>query len=180
VATSRILEAKRLRLEPFSEEFLTARYVGWLNDPEVVRFSERRHQTHSVESAREYLRSFDGTPHYFWAIIAAHEAAHLGHIGNISAHVDLRNSLADVSILIGERGVWGRGFGFDAWMAACRFLLDGLGLRKVTAGTLATNTGMLEIMKRAGMQDDGRRLRHYLVEGREVDVVHMALFRQEP
>ena len=38
---------------------------------------------------------------------------------------------------------------------------------------------MLKIMQRAGMKEDGVRRRHYLVEGREVDVVHMAFFKED-
>ncbi len=49
-------------------------------------------------------------------------------------------------------------------------------MRKVTAGTLATNTRMLELMRRAGMAEDGRRKDHTIVEGRPVDVIFAALF----
>jgi len=57
-----VLQTARLRMVPFSEAHLTTRYVGWLNDPEVVRYSEQRHQTHTIESCRSYLLSFSGTP----------------------------------------------------------------------------------------------------------------------
>jgi len=174
MATSRTLETTRLRIEPFSEAHLTDRYVAWLNDPEVVRFSEQRHRNHTTESCRAYLASFDGTPHYFWAIVSRDLT--LGHIGNINAYVDLHNRTADLGIIIGELAVWGRGYGSEAWHAVCRFLLGDLRLRKVTAGTLAINAGMLGIMQRIGMRDDGRRIRHHIADGREVDVIHMALF----
>lgn len=173
----RILATARLRLEPFTDAHITPRYLSWLNDPEVVRFSERRHRRHTADSARTYLAAFQDTPHYFWAIVAIDEA--LGHIGNITAHVDPENSLADVGILIGQRDVWGRRFGSEAWCAVMAFLADVVGIRKITAGTLATNVGMLQIMRRAGMRDDGVRSRHYIVAGQEVDVVHMAAFSRE-
>ncbi|HXC40619.1 MAG TPA: GNAT family N-acetyltransferase [Burkholderiales bacterium] len=171
--SSPIIETPRLRIEPFRQEHLTARYVAWLNDPEVVRFSEQRHRAHTLESCREYWQSFAGTPHFFWAMVA--KEASLGHIGNMNAYVDAPNGVADVGILIGERTSWGRGYGLEAWTAVCRFLL-GSGLRKITAGTLATNTGMLTIMDRAGMVEDGRRALQCLWEGSPVDICHRALF----
>lgn len=174
MATSRVLETPRLRMEPFSASHLTDRYVGWLNDPDVVRFSEQRHRTHTMESCRAYLASFAGTPHYFWAVVARDVA--LGHVGNVNAYVDPNNRVADVGILIGERNVWGCGYGSEAWQAVCGFLLDELELRKVTAGTLATNAGMLGIMRRIGMREDGRRVKHAVVDGQEIDVIYMALF----
>jgi [ribosomal protein S5]-alanine N-acetyltransferase len=174
VAETMPIETARLRIVPFSETYLTPRYAAWLNDPEVVRYSEQRHRHHTIESCRDYWYSFAGTPHHFWAILASE--GQLGHIGNINTYVDEKNRLADVGILIGEKAAWGQGYGVEAWSAVCNHLLNEKGMRKVTAGTIAVNKGMLRIMERSGMVADGRRLRHYLFEGEETDVVHMALF----
>jgi len=170
------IRTERLRLVPFGEEFLTPRYVDWLNDPQVVRFSRQRHSVHTLESCRRYWQSFHGTPNRLWAIVEAAEG--LGHIGNLSASIDPRDEVADLGILIGERGAWGRGYGAEAWKAVCRHLFEGQGVRKITAGTYATNLAMLGIMRAAGMADDGRRRRHALVDGGAVDVIHAALFRE--
>jgi ribosomal-protein-alanine N-acetyltransferase len=179
MAASPVLETPRLRIEPFAvERQLSARYVGWLNDPELTRFSEQRHRQHTLESCRQYAASFDDTPHYFWAVLAVDPTRPaLDHIGNMNAYVTPAHGLADVGILIGERAAAGRGYATEAWMAVCDFLLRTAGLRKVTAGCLAVNAAMLRVMDRAGMQEDGRRLRHHLWNGQEVDVVHRALHR---
>lgn len=171
------LETARLRIVPFSEAHLTPRYVAWLNDREVVRYSEQRHRHHTIESCRDYWLSFVGTPHHFWAIVVRGDQ--LDHIGNINAYVDEKNRLADVGILIGEKAAWGKGYGLEAWKAVCGYLLSEKRMRKVTAGTMAANNGMLRIMERSGMIPDGRRLRHYLFEGEETDIVHMALFDEK-
>ena len=174
MAQSPTIETPRLRIVPFSEKYLTPVYVSWLNDPEVVRYSEQRHREHTLESCRQYWQSFADTPNFFWAITAVDPM--IGHIGNINAYVDTMNSVADVGIMIGNRTVWGKGYGLEAWIAVCNYLLNEEGMRKVTAGTLATNKGMLRIMERSGMTVDGRRIRHALIEGVEVDVVYAALF----
>ena len=171
-----VLITPRLRLEPFGAAHLTDRYVGWLNDPEVVRFSEQRHRHHTLATATAYTASFAGTPHGFWAIVAFEPG--LGHIGNITASVDQPNDVADVGILLGHKAVWGRGYGFEAWQAVCRYLLDECRLRKVTAGTVSVNHGMLSIMRRAGMGEDGTRRRQCVIDGMAVDLVHMALFAE--
>lgn len=177
MAESQLIETPRLRIVLFSEEYLTPRYVGWLNDPEVVRYSEQRHRTHTLESCKAYWQSFVGTPHYFWAIVARDHQ--LGHIGNMNAYLDTVNSVADIGILIGERDVWGCGYGLEAWSAVCNFLLEKIGIRKVTAGTLTVNTAMVRIMQRAGMVEDGRRIRQCIFEGKEVDIIHTALFSDQ-
>lgn len=177
MAHSPVLETDRLLIEPFSEKHLSDRYVAWLNDPEVVRLSEQRFQTHTLESCREYMHSFEGTPNYFWAVLSRLPLE--GHIGNMSAFVDNRNGVADIGILIGEKKVWGKGYGLEAFKAVTSFLFGQIRVRKVTAGTTSINRGMLRIMERMGMEPDGRRLRQVLVDGQEVDLVYGALFREE-
>jgi RimJ/RimL family protein N-acetyltransferase len=175
MAPGETIESDRLKIVPFSEEYLTPSYVGWLNDPEVVRFSEQRHHVHTLESCREYMKSFFGTANHFWAVVTKDNE--LGHIGNINAYVDVYNSVADLGILIGERRAWRQGYGSEAWNAVCGYLLKELRIRKITAGTLSVNTAMLRVMRRAGMMEDGRRIRHRLYEGSETDVVYASLFR---
>ena len=177
MADSPVIATDRLRLVPFQEHHLSERYLSWLNDRELMRYSEQRHRTHTLESCRGYWRSFTGTPNYFWAIEETQDG--LGHIGNLNAYVDRTNLLADLGIVIGERAAKGRGYGLEAWQAACGFLFRELAIRKVTAGTLAVNQAMLKLMDAAGMERDGERKRHYLVAGEEVALVYAALFREE-
>lgn len=177
MAKSEVIETRRLILEPFSEKYLTQRYVSWLNDPEVVRFSQQRWIEHRLDSCREYMNSFEGTPNYFWAVVS--HAAEDGHIGTMTSYIDLQNGIADIGILIGEKRLWGKGYGLEAFLAAAGFLFRDGGIRKVTAGTVAANKGMLKIMERAEMKQDGRRFRQVLCEGREEDLVFGAFFRKD-
>jgi len=177
MAKSPEIVTQRLRIVPVEERHLTPLYVSWLTDKEVVRYSDHRFRKHTLDSCRSYWESFVGTPNYFWAIeILDGEPA---HIGNMAADVDEVHQVADLSILIGERTAWEQGYGSEAWIAGCDYLLSELGMRKITAGAREVNKGMLGVMRRAGMVEDGRRVRQCLFEGREVDKVYVALFREE-
>lgn len=176
MAETPIINTDRLSIVPFTEKYLKARYVAWLNDPEVVRFSEQRHHHHTLASCRHYWQSFIDTPNLFWAIVVPDSS--LGHIGNINAYVDEKNSLADIGIIIGEKAVWRKGYGLEAWQAVCGYLLDDAGIRKVTAGAMALNEGILQIMKKSGMVPDGRRVGHYILNAVEVDVIFTAVFKK--
>ena len=170
------VKTDRLLILPFSEEFLTETYVGWLNDADVTRHSEQRHQLHTIESCREYWRSFDGSASCFWAITVRDDNR---HIENITAAVDAPNRIADISLLIGEKSLWGQGYGAEAWCGICNFLFAEANMNKVTGGTMATNYGMLSIMRKAGMTEEGRRTRQFLWEGKQIDLVQVALFRDQ-
>jgi RimJ/RimL family protein N-acetyltransferase len=101
----------------------------------------------------------------------------LGFIGTMTAYVDTHNEVAEVGIMIGERSAWGQGYGLEAWQAVCDYLLAQRNIRKITAGTAATNTAMRRIMEKAGMVPDGLRKAQYIIDNKSVDVIHMALFK---
>lgn len=170
----RTIETQRLQIRQFPEELISQRYVSWLNDAEVVRYSEQRHRTHTLESAKCYWEAFEQSPNLFFALVS--RDADIGHIGNITVDVDLPNLVADMAILIGEKSVWGQGYGTEAWGAIMAELHLHHGIRKVTAGTMALNMGMLAIMERTGMVREGRKEKHFLFEGQEVDLICAASF----
>ncbi len=171
---SEIIETERLRLVPFDPpRHLNARYVAWLNDPDVVRFSEQRHKTHTLESCAAFVTCFADSPARLWAIETASDGT---HIGNIHADIDVMNGLADVAILIGARDVWGQGYGLEAWNGALGWLKSEPGVRKIVAGCMHANTAMRQIMRNSGMTDDGVRRSHYLLDGKPEDVVFTALY----
>lgn len=172
-----IIKTDRLSLVPFSREHLGSRYLGWLNDKTTMHFSEQRHKKHSLKSSLDYWRSFQNTPNHLWAIETSID--NLGHIGNVNAYLNIPNQIADIGIMIGERGARGRGFGLEAFGGVVDFLFKKEKMRKITAGTVISNKPMIHIMKKMGMNPDGIRKKHYIIEGVAVDVIHMALFADE-
>lgn len=170
------LNTVNLLLTPFDESYLTSQYVGWLNDQELMKYSEQRHKVHSVESCRSYWLSCQQNGSYFWAVVEKNNG--LKHIGNVTAYVDHDNSVADVALLIGDYDAHNKGYGFEAWECVCEYLLNNIKIRKITAGTLSLNVPMLKIMERLGMQDDGVRVNHYLVDNKPVDLIYKSLFNK--
>lgn len=166
-----------LAIEPFTERRLIERYVALLNDPKVVRYSDQRFISHTMESCRAYQESFEGTPNYSWAIVVKGKESE--HIGNMNAYLDTNHDVADLAILIGDTNIWGKGHATEAWRTVCDYLFRITGVRKVTAGTIAINTPMVRLMDRTGMMPEGCRLRHNIWEGKEVDMVFAALFKDE-
>jgi len=169
------IEPNKLRIIDFTEKHITQTYIGWLNDKEIVKYSELRHSTHTYESCYQYWKSFYGTAHLFCAIEVFQEGAWM-HVGNINSYINEKNKIADIGIIIGEKSVWGKGYGLIVWKAVCNYLFIERKMRKVTGGALSTNKAMLKIMQRVGMIEDGTRVRHYICEGQTVDVCHYALF----
>lgn len=173
VALRGVLEGRRVGLRPFSADDITPIYLGWLQDPEVMRFSNQRFRAHTTETCRAYLNSFDGSFNHFLSIFDRGTEAMLG---TMTVYHSAHHGTADIGIMIGERQIWGQGIGADAFGLVMATLLDSVEIRKVTAGTLAVNMGMIRIMEKAGMHHEATRRAQELVEGDPVDVVYYARF----
>lgn len=161
------LSTSRLSLRPLTKA--TPRQIAWLIDPEVVKYSEQRHQAHTLKSQLRYVLSFGGRSH-LWGIYLA---ATGDHIGNLAAVHDVHNDVSDVGIMIGESRCWKLGMGREAWVGACAWLLDreGGNIRKLEAGCMRANEAMLKILRNTGFTEEGERKNHFLLEGAPTGMV---------
>jgi ribosomal-protein-alanine N-acetyltransferase len=167
------LVGRKITLTRFGEQDITDDYLGWLNDPMVTRFSNQRFRRHDRVSSRKYLASFEGTPNLFVSIRSTKDDR---AIGTMTAYVAPQHGTADLGILIGDRSVWGQGYGQDAWEVMASFLASLPGMRKITCGTLACNQPMIRLAERSGMKPDGRRIAQEVVDGAPVDILYFARF----
>ncbi|MEM9500356.1 MAG: GNAT family protein [Pseudomonadota bacterium] len=167
------LVGEKVRLRPFGSSDITDPYIGWLNDPEVTRFSNQRFRHHTCESCMAYLASFAGTRNVF---VSVREKAGNASIGTMTAYRNLNHDTCDVGIMIGNRDYWGGGYGQEAWNLLTDWLIIEVGVRKITAGCLAVNGAMITLMERSGMVPDGVRKGQEIFDGSPVDIVHYARF----
>lgn len=167
------LQGDRLSIRLLTESDLSDHYLSWLNDPETVKYSNQRFINHSIDSVRHYFNSFAGSANAFLAI---EEQASGQLVGTMTAYIQPHHGTADVGILLGEKRLWGQGYGGEAWNLVIQWLLDTCAVRKVTAGTLACNHGMIRVMERAGMQHEATRRNQELVNNEPQDIVYFAKF----
>lgn len=161
-------------LRAFTEADITDTYVRWLNDPRVVRYSNQRFIAHDRASCIRYLQSFVGTNNLFLSVRRADTDQ---AIGTMTAYVAMHHGTVDVGIMIGEPSIWGTGIGQEAWDILTEWLLKLPIIRKLTAGTVACNVGMIRLMERSGMRLEGVRHAQELIDGRPEDILYFARFR---
>lgn len=167
------LRGNRVLLKPFLAADINETYINWLNDPNVVKYSNQRFLRHDRTSCMRYLASFEGTANIFMGV---RRLSNDELIGTITAYVAHHHGTADVGILIGDQSVWGMGYGQDAWDTMTNWLLGRADIRKLTAGTLACNFGMIKLMERSGMSLEAVRKAQEIVEGSPVDMLYYAKF----
>ena len=122
----------------------------WQNDPEVFRWMDYQ-RPFSLEDIRrtEERATEEGPP-----LIIEVEGRAVGRIGlnNFRA----RDHIASLYVFVGERSVWGHGYGYDAMMTLLTHAFDTLNLRLVELWMLADNERALRMYKHVGFTEDAR------------------------
>lgn len=162
------LETEYLVLKPLYHA--SGEGADWLNDPANVQFSEQRYKHHTLTTQQIYIRGFDHVTSHVWCIRRLTDNV---AVGRITAYRDIHNMIANMGILL-DHHWWRMGYGTAAWAAVLNYLL--MNMRKVEAGTMAENIGMQRICTKTGMIEEGRQSKHFLIDGKPVDLIHYGKF----
>ncbi len=144
------LEGRDIYLIPFTQDQVSERYLGWLNDPEVNTYSRRRHIKSDRDDALRFLAGLSENE----CVLAIYSKDTDQHLGNIQfGPVDQFESRAEIRILVGERLRWGKGVGTQAIYLVTRYLLVELGLHRVEANSC--NPAFIRCVEKLGWKDEG-------------------------
>lgn len=148
-------------------------FYRWDNDPEIVALLGKKFR--SPHHCREWYRSRRSSLHHrVWAIVA--EDGRL--IGEVElAHIHWRSGSAELSICIGEKTYWDRGYGGEAVRLVAAQAFGGLGLRELYLRVYSSNRRAIRCYERSGFRTVGRLKRSRRYAHPRQDVLLMTLER---
>ncbi len=165
-----VLQGTEIYLRPARLADANERYLGWLQDPEVNRFLEVRHQTQTLETIRAFIHSTEQSRRDHLFAICLNEGGR--HIGNLRlGPVDAPNAVGTIGLMIGERACWGRGYATQAIALVCKHAFETMCLRRLTAGAYWANVGSIRAFERNGFVREGVLRGGALYAGAPMDVV---------
>lgn len=172
------LEGKLTYLRPLAMEDLDGNYPNWFDDAEVC--SGNAH--HRYPYSREYMSSYvqSAQINQTQLVLAVMSKAEGVHIGNVSLqHIDPISRTAEFAIILGEKGFWGKGFGFDCSSVIIQHGFRELNLHRIGLGTFSSNTGMIKLAESLGFRKEGVRRGAIFKNGRYLDIVEYGLLDEE-
>lgn len=176
---SECVEGDGFSLRPFTIDTVSDRYIDWLNDPEVNQFLEVRFAPQNRQTATEFVESFaDGIECYMWGIYPSDKAEPVGTV--TLQKVDRNNGAAEFGIMVGDKEYWGKGAAAESIRLVARFSFDRLGLRRLAAGTYASNHGINFTLKQLGFTVEGKVRRAFVLNsGAIVDGYRWGILAEE-
>lgn len=169
---------KLVRLRAYSREDapLLLQYLG---DPEIQRLVTLGVPFPPTQGdVQKFLDGVSsGKDAYHFAIETISESRFIG--GCSVKRVDWKNSLAEIAIFIGDKGLWGKGCGTDANRLLVDFIFEQMNLNKVTLEVFAFNQRAIKSYVRCGFREEGVLRQELFCDGKYHDIVRMGLLRGE-
>lgn len=172
------LRSNRLYFEPLEDKHLTQEYINWLNDTKVTEFNSHGIYPNTKEQTLQYIQAIQKDSSTI--VLAIIEQLTNRHIGNIAIQsINFINSLCEVSIMIGDRNSWSKGYGYEAFEKVFEHCFKKLNLNKVCIGTTSDNLGMQKVAKKLNMTHEGTRRSEILRDSKFHDIILYGLLKSE-
>ncbi len=93
--------------------------------------------------------------------------------------IDWKSRKAEFFITIGEKQLWGKGFGSDALRIVIRLAFHRMNLNRLWLSTLADNSRAVRCYEKCGFVREGLLRQESFVDGKYRDVFMMGLLRED-
>ena len=85
----------------------------------------------------------------------------------------------DMGVVIGEKDMWGKGYGTEAGRRLLQFAFDKLGFHRVAVGVVGFNTRALRFWTGLGFQQEGIARESHYCDGQYSDFIMMSILEDE-
>ena len=122
-----------------------SKWVSWLNDKTVTKFSEQRFQKHNTKSQQKFIKyKILDKKSICFKIYYKNEFIGVVELANI----DNNHKNCEIMYLIGEKKYWGKGIATKAIGLAVKFAFNNLNMKNIYAGTYSSNISSQKVLKK--------------------------------
>ena len=131
------INGNKIFLIMLNELNVSDKYVSWLNDKEVNKYSSRNGKTFTKNDISNYVLNCNESDTKL--LLGIYDTALNAHIGNILLIADYEKSFINISNLLGEKDYWSKGYIVDANKHAMHFCFNYLKVKKFSMGNFSKN-----------------------------------------
>ena len=171
------MTSSQVYLRPLTGEDAAA-FVPWVNDAEVTRTLAVGAAVMDRQAERAWIEKMNASGSDVLFGIVVQETDRL--IGSIGLNqIDFRYRSASLGMMIGEKSMWGKGYGTEATRLVVRYAFEELHLNRVQLHVYEYNLRGLRVYEKVGFRREGVLRQEHVYDGRFWDTVVMALLREE-
>ena len=129
---------KNIQLKKFKKPKITKKWISWLNDKEVTRFSDQRLSNHTFKSQNKYLKNKinENKTIFFKVYLNKNE---IGII--VLTNINKFHKSCEINYLIGEKNIWNKGVATYIINVVIKYAFKKLKIKKIYTGVYSNNIG---------------------------------------
>lgn len=171
------LNGRRIYLRSLFDEDAEGEYLKWFNDEEVCHGNSHHIFPHSKRKILEYIRhSHQTNDEFILAIVLKSNDKHLGNIA--FQNIDYIYRSADLTIILGDKSIWGNGYGGEASKLLVHHGFFSMNLHRISCATFETNVAMKKLALSLGMKEEGRRCEAAYKNGKYIDIIEYGILKK--
>jgi len=164
-------------LKPLEKSDLNERYLSWVNDSEVTKYMEADTLPVSMEKLEKYYDFMTNSPNH--VILAIVDKGTDYHIGNITLNdINWIHRTANLGIMIGDKGYWGKGYGTEAIKLMTKYAFDKLNLHKIWLSLWDDNIAAFRAYEKAGYKKEAELLSELYRNGKYHNRIYMGIINE--
>lgn len=171
------LESERIELRPVQEsdyELITS----WLNDGEITTFMFYGQRPQTLKQVHEWLETdLSSDKNVILMVLDKSTQKTIGFTGYYNLHFTARKG--ELRILLGDKSVWGQGYGTEVIELMTFYGFDRLNLERVSLGFTSENKRAEGAYTKAGFKMEGTLKNDIYRNSRYYDAVLMAILRED-
>ncbi|MCE7079010.1 GNAT family N-acetyltransferase [Streptomyces sp. ST2-7A] len=146
----------------------------WNHDPAVMRWMENGHpQSPARTAARLTERAPNGYGDVLLGVEVPEDGKLIGLVRLTGAEPE--TGCAELTLYIGEKEYWGRGYATDATRTVCRYGFEEMRLHRIELDVVTENHAALRVYRKVGFVEEGRLRQVFRRNGRWYDMFVMGL-----
>ena len=170
------IDYSKIVLRQLEVQDVSEAYVKWLNDPEVNKFLEIRHNVpFDKKDVIKFVENCNDQQRYHWGIFYENR-----HIGNISCSlIDRLNRYVNISNLIGEKLYWNSEICKLSLNAAMNYLFCNSHFNRIEAGTYSVHLSGITLLTNLGFKKEGVQKERVIVNGKYISNLLFGITKKE-
>tara|TARA_Y100000816_G_C26065996_1_gene560244 strand:- start:420 stop:941 length:522 start_codon:yes stop_codon:yes gene_type:complete len=145
---------------------ISKKYLIWMNDIEVQKFTEQKIIKHSLSNIRKFVREKNNSKNEFLYGIFLKKNKSKVHIGNIKlGPINFNHKNAEISYFLGEKELWGQGYITTA-IKKIIIIAKKKGIKKLKAGLYEMNIGSKKVLLKNGFKLEGKLKSEIIYKGK--------------
>jgi len=176
VSKQEILTGRRVYLRPFSRDDLL--YIQkWSNDAELRKLTGEVAPMSQAETEKWYQELLDDKDRMWFVIVLKRSNLVIGEAGLLRMFRPWRNT--DMTIIIGEKDAWGKGYGTDVGHLLLDYAFRRLGFHRISVGVVGFNNRALRFWESLGFKKEGVERDAHFYDNEYTDGIMMSILENE-